>query len=308
MKRIAVLDSHTGGEPTRVVVDGGPDLGSGTVAEQAKRFAAMTVFQNIVTNEPRGSDILVSALLVPPSQAECVTGVIFFDNVGLLGMCGHGTIGLVVSLAHLGRIQPGVVKIETPVGIVTATLHDANCATIFNVPSFRYRKDVPVPGLDQHGDIAYGGNWFFIAACAETLDRRNAEQHTAYCWSIRQALEANGITGRDGALIDHIQLTGPPRDAKNSARNFVLCPGKAWDRSPCGTGTSARLACLAADGALKPGEIWRQESSMGSVFEGSFQPGPGDTILPAITGTAFVTAEATLLVDDADSLTVYALG
>jgi 4-hydroxyproline epimerase len=297
MQRISVIDSHTGGEPTRVVVAGGPDLGSGSVADRARVFREThDSFRSTVVNEPRGSDVIVGALLVEPSDPTCSAGVIFFNNVGVLGMCGHGTIGLAVTLAHLGRIAPGDLRIETPVGVVTATLHDANRATIRNVPSFRKQKDVPLDVPDYgriHGDIAWGGNWFFLVSDhREELLAKNVERLTAVTNRIRAAL---------GGECDHIELFGPPGNAANHSRNFVLCPGGAYDRSPCGTGTSAKLACLAADGKLRPGEVWRQESIIGSMFEGGYEPGPEPgTILPWISGSAHITAEATLLVDPAD--------
>jgi len=306
MQRISVIDSHTGGEPTRVVIAGGPDLGAGSIADRARVFRErFDSFRSCVVNEPRGSDVLVGGLLSEPSDPSCSAGVIFFNNVGVLGMCGHGTIGLAVTLAHLGRIAPGEHRIETPVGIVTATLHPDRRVTVRNVPSYRYRKDVPLDVPDYgliHGDIAWGGNWFFLVADhREELDVKNGERMTHVTKQIRAALEANGIAGENGGVIDHIELFGPPGDAANHSRNFVLCPGGAYDRSPCGTGTSAKLACLAADGKLQPGDIWRQESILGSVFEGSFEPGdsPG-VVIPSITGTAHITAETTLLIDPDD--------
>jgi 4-hydroxyproline epimerase len=296
--RITVVDSHTGGEPTRVVISGGPDLGRGPIADRGRvlreRFDS---FRSCVVNEPRGSDVLVGAILCEPHEPECAAGVIFFNNVGVLGMCGHGTIGLVVTLAHLGRIAPGEHRIDTPVGVVTATLHDRNRVTVRNVPSYRHRKDVAVDVPEYGrvtGDIAWGGNWFFLVHDhRESLEAANVDRLTAVAWQIRRALEAAGIAGPGGGHIDHIELVGPPRDPANSARNFVLCPGGAYDRSPCGTGTSAKLACLFADGKLAPGDVWRQESIIGSVFEATAEPGsePG-MIVPSITGTAFVTAEA----------------
>jgi 4-hydroxyproline epimerase len=307
MHRISVVDSHTGGEPTRVVLDGLPDLGGGSVADRARVFRERyDTFRSCVVNEPRGSDILVGALLVPPVDPTAAAGVIFFNNVGVLGMCGHGTIGLMVTLAHLGRIKPGTHNVETPVGDITATLHPDGRVSVRNVPSYRHAKrvslDAPGVGL-LSGDVAWGGNWFFLAkAGRERLEVANAETLTDRTWRIRQALEASGITGADGGEIDHIELFSPPHDPANHGRNFVLCPGKAYDRSPCGTGTSAKLACLAADGKLAPGEVWRQESVTGSVFEGTYEAAGDGRIIPTITGTAFVTAEATLLVDPNDPL------
>lgn len=309
MHKIQVVDSHTAGEPTRVVLSGIPDLGGGTVADRARVFRDQhDTFRSCVANEPRGSDILVGALLVPPVNPAAACGVIFFNNVGTLGMCGHGTIGLVVTLAHLGKIGPGDHLIETTVGDVTATLHPDGRVSVRNVPSFRYKHaiTVDVPSFGPvTGDLAWGGNWFFLVEDPrQRLDVKYAEPLTAFAWNIRLALEAAGVAGDpslNGGLIDHIELTGKPHEAANHGRNFVLCPGKAYDRSPCGTGTSAKLACLAADGKLKAGEVWRQEGILGGVFEGSYQPGDGG-IIPTITGSAFVTAETTLLVDPKDPL------
>jgi 4-hydroxyproline epimerase len=303
--RARAVDSHTAGEPTRVVLDGFPDLGPGTVADRCRAFRQrFDAFRGLAVCEPRGSDVLVGALLVPPSDPTCRAGVIFFNNVGTLGMCGHGTIGLVVTLAHLGHIGPGDCRIETPVGVVTATLHDEHRVTVRNVPSYRFAAgvSVDVEGLGRvTGDVAWGGNWFFLTAeHGQELHVRHAERLTDVSRRIRAALEAAGVTGADGGVIDHIELTGPPADPANGGRNFVLCPGGVYDRSPCGTGTSAKLACLAASGKLRPGQVWRQEGVLGTVFEGRYEPGDGGGIVPSVTGSAFVTAELTLLLDPAD--------
>jgi len=305
MQRIKVIDSHTGGEPTRVVVAGGPDLGSGTMAERAvvlsERF---NHFRTATVNEPRGNDAIVAALLCEPSDPTCDAGVIYYDNVGNIGMCGHGTIGLVVTLAHLGRVQPGQpFRLETPVGKVEARLNANGSVTVRNVASYRSAAHVPVeaPGIGRvYGDIAWGGNWFFLCSWhGQHLSLDRVEELTDFAWSIRRGLEAHGITGAGGGLIDHIVLFGPPVAAGADSKNFVLCPGKAYDRSPCGTGTSAKLACLYADGKLRPGEIWRQESITGSVFEGAFSLVDGN-LYPEITGYAYVNAEAELLLDERD--------
>jgi 4-hydroxyproline epimerase len=305
MRRIRVIDSHTGGEPTRVVVSGGPDLGAGSMAERLARFRQhFDRFRTATVNEPRGSDAVVGALLCEPQDPTNTAGVIFFNNVGYLGMCGHGTIGLMVTLAYLGRIGPGAHRLETPVGVVTATLQDSERVTVANVASERYQADVAVEvdGLGTvRGDVAWGGNWFFLVKSAPlewnlTLD--NLETLTDVTWRIRQALERNEVTGRDGAEIDHIELFGPPQ-AGGDSRNFVLCPGKAYDRSPCGTGTSAKIACLAADGRLAEGAVWRQEGMVGSLFEGRYSRRDGQ-LWPEITGTAYVNADAELLIDPRD--------
>lgn len=303
-KRVAVVDSHTGGEPTRVVVSGGPDLGGGTIAQRLERFRREhDSFRSAVVNEPRGSDVLVGALLCAPSDPAYVAGVLFFNNVGYLGMCGHGTIGVGVTLAHLGRIGPGRHLLETPVGVVPFEYDGRHRVTLENVPSYRHAAhvSVSVEGLGTVvGDVAWGGNWFFLVGDhGQTLDVRNVEHLTDVAWRIRQALVRHGITGRNAAEIDHIELFGPPSGPHADSRNFVLCPGKAYDRSPCGTGTSAKLACLVAQGKLREGQVWRQESILGSVFEASVRL-DGDRIVPRITGTAYVCAEATLLLDPDD--------
>ncbi|MBM3997176.1 MAG: hydroxyproline-2-epimerase [Planctomycetes bacterium] len=304
-ERIQVVDSHTGGEPTRVVIDGGADLGPGTLAERRDRFRIQfDRYRSAIVNEPRGSDVLVGALLTPPIDSRCGAGVIFFNNVGYLGMCGHGLIGTVVTLGHLGRITAGTHLIETPVGTVEAEFDGKNQVAITNVPSYRLRKDVAVQvaGFGPViGDIAWGGNWFFLVnKHGHWLEFANVEALTDFTWRIRQALTDQGITGPDGAEIDHIELFGPARNDGAQSRNFVLCPGKAYDRSPCGTGTSAKLACLIADGKLRPGEIWRQESIVGSAFDAWATVNAAGEIVPHIRGTAHIIAEATLLVDDAD--------
>jgi 4-hydroxyproline epimerase len=309
VQRIQVIDSHTGGEPTRVVVTGGPDLGRGSLMERRERFREQfDWFRSAVVNEPRGSDVLVGALLCEPTDPSCVAGVIFFNNVGYLNMCGHGTIGVAVTLGHLGRIQAGRHRLETPVGVVTFEYDGRNIVTLENVPSYRFRKDVAVPvdGLDAvTGDIAWGGNWFFLVKQhSEKLELTNVERLTDVTWRIRQALAKHGVTGANGAEIDHVELfSAPPYEGGAGgvihSRNFVMCPGKAYDRSPCGTGTSAKLACLYADGKLKEGETWRQESIIGSVFEGSVRIVNGQ-IIPRITGSAYIQAEAVLLLDPDD--------
>src|SRR5262245_35151604 len=305
IQRIQVIDSHTGGEPTRGVIAGGPDLGRGSMAERRARFREhFDEFRSAVVNEPRGSDVMVGAMLCPPVDPGCVAGVIFFNNVGYLNMCGHGTIGVAVTLAHLGRIGPARPRLETPVGVVTFEYHGDNRVTIENVPSYRLTKDarVEVVGVGAvRGDVAWGGNWFFLVQeHVQVLELANVDRLVDLTWRIRQGLERAGITGTDHGEIDHIELFGPPRDPANHGRNFVLCPGKAYDRSPCGTGTSAKLACLAADGKLKPGEVWRQESIVGSVFEGRYRLDEQGRVVPQVTGMAYVNAEATLILDPND--------
>jgi 4-hydroxyproline epimerase len=305
-QRVRVVDSHTGGEPTRVVVSGGPDLGVGPLSERLERFRSQhECFRSAVVNEPRGSDVMVGALLCDPVDPLCAVGVIFFNNVGYLGMCGHGTIGLVATLAYLGRIEPGEHRIETPVGTVSAVLHESGEVTVNNVASYRTAANVAVevPAYGKvKGDVAWGGNWFYLVRDHHLeLTLNNIDALTTFTWAIRQALRENGIAGAEGQEIDHIELFGPPQNAGADSRNFVLCPGKAYDRSPCGTGTSAKLACLYADGKIREGQTWRQESVIGSVFEGTVKVRDGK-VYPSIKGSAFVNAEAELVLDPRDPL------
>ena len=302
MQKVTVIDSHTGGEPTRVIVAGGPELGRGPLVARREKFQReFDRFRSGVVNEPRGSDVVVGALLVEPEDKSCAAGAIFFNNVGCLGMCGHGTIGLVVTLAHLGKIKPGEHRIETPVGVVTATLHANGEVSVANVPSWRARKAFPVnvPGAGSvTGDVAWGGNWFFLVENhGQDLSLSNVDKLTDFCWRVRQAVNAQGFPE-----VDHVELFGAPTNFRAHSINFVQCPGKAYDRSPCGTGTSAKIACLAADGKLAEGETWVQESIIGSTFAGKFSWLDRATgkISPVITGTAFVNAEATQLLDERD--------
>ncbi len=301
-ERIKAIDSHTGGEPTRVIIDGFPDLGGGSMAERLEVFRRdHDHLRTAVVCEPRGHDAIVGALLCDPVESTSAAGVIYFNNVGYLGMCGHGSIGLVKTLEYMGRISTGTHTIETPVGKVDVELNADGSVTINNVPSYRHAKDVtvdvPAYGLVT-GDIAYGGNWFFlIGEHSLTIELANLEALTDFTVAVRNALIANKITGKDGAEIDHVELFSPTPNA--DSRNFVLCPGFEYDRSPCGTGTSAKLACLVADGKLKEGETWKQESLIGSWFEGKVRI-DGGRIIPIIRGTAHVTAEVEMLFDDDD--------
>ena len=302
MDPVLAIDSHTAGEPTRTVISGGPALGAGPLAERRARFRAdHDGFRSAVVCEPRGSDVLVGALLVPPVDPACATGVIFFNNVGTLGMCGHGAIGVIETLRHLGRITAGVHRLETPVGTIATELHHDGRVTVANVASYRHQRavELDVPGLGRvRGDVAWGGNWFFLVSWGP-VELAQVDALTDAAWRIRGALGAAGVTGSAGAEIDHVELFGPPSAPGAHARSFVLCPGKAYDRSPCGTGTSAKLACLAEDGVLAPGQPWIQESVVGTTFEASYQR-VGDEILPRITGRAYVTGELTLIFDPAD--------
>uniref|UniRef100_A0A7V4XU28 Hydroxyproline-2-epimerase n=1 Tax=Acidobacterium capsulatum TaxID=33075 RepID=A0A7V4XU28_9BACT len=303
-RRISIIDSHTAGEPTRLVLDGMPGLGDGPLACRLKRLRTeFDDFRTAVVNEPRGHDVIVGAQLCEPHDPACDFGVIFFNNVGYLGMCGHGTIGVIKTLAYLGRIQPGEHRVDTPVGAVRATLHENGLITVDNVRSYRSASQVTVevPGYGPvTGDVAWGGNWFFLVEeHTFSLDLKYVDELTAYTWAIRNALTRQGITGDDGQEIDHIELFGPAVHRGAHSRNFVLCPGKAYDRSPCGTGTSAKMACLYADGKLEPGEVWRQEGILGGIFDGRLDVRE-DGVYPSITGSAYITAQSTLILDPED--------
>lgn len=304
VQRLRVIDSHTGGEPTRVVIGGVPEPAGATMAE--KRAAFQREFdwlRSAAVCEPRGHEAMVGAMLTEATSDDCVAGVIFFNNVGCLNGCIHGTIGVAVTLLHMGKIGAGDHRLDTPVGEVTVRVSGDGSVTVRNVPS--YRKDaaveIEVPGFGTvTGDIAWGGNWFFLADApvGVPLDLHHLEELTDYAWAIRQALPGQGITGADGAEIDHVELFGPPADpAVADSKNFVLCPGKAYDRSPCGTGTSAKLACLHARGLLHPGQIWRQAGILDTVFEGLVEPLEDGRVIPTVTGSASITAEAELIID-----------
>ncbi|MDC0658722.1 proline racemase family protein [Leisingera sp. SS27] len=294
-----VVDSHTGGEPTRVILEGGPDLGTGPLAERARRLAVEHMgFCHAVMREPRGQPAMVGALLVHPTDPTCAAGVLYFDADAVLGMCGHGTIGLAVTLAHLGLITPGSHRIETPVGVVTVLLEDANTVTVTNIESRRVSAAAKVTlpdGSTVTGDVAYGGNWFFIVEPSPLpLRTDNIRALTDRAIAIRTAANAQGIGGEKGELIDHVIFQGPSPRAGIHSRNFVLCPDDTYDRSPCGTGSSARLACLAASGRLQPGEEIIQESIIGSPYRLSYQPGPAGGVIPTLSGQAFVMGEGKL--------------
>ncbi len=293
-----VIESHTAGEPTRVVVSGGPDLGSGSVANKLTTLREKHDWvRTALIHEPRGSEVMVGAILLEPHDKTCAAGVIFFNNVGYLGMCGHGMMGVAVTLFHLGKIAVGEHRIETPVGVVKVSVEDRNTISIENVESYVKAKNIgiEVDGILVKGDIAWGGNWFFISGDhGEQIELNNVPRLTDVALNIRAALWDKGHRE-----IDHIELTGPADSIDSHSKNFVLCPGGAYDRSPCGTGTSAKLACLVADGKLEPGQIWRQESIIGSIFEGSVRIEAGK-IFPRIKGKAFVNADITLILDPAD--------
>ena len=303
-RSVRVVDSHTGGEPTRIVVAGAPDLGESSMAERRERLSKeYDDFRSAVVLEPRGSDVWVGGTLEEPSEPDCAAGVVFFNNVGVLNMCGHGTIGLAATLAWLGRLAPGKHRLDTAVGVVGFEYHGNGVTSLENVPSWRHAKAVTVD-VEGHGpvtgDVAWGGNWFFLVEeHGKILRPEDADTLTSFSLNIRAALEREGVTGAEGGVIDHVELFAPTDNPEADSRNFVLCPGGAYDRSPCGTGTSAKLACLVADGKLAPGETWRQESIIGSIFEGVARV-EGEEIVPTIRGSAHITGETTLYFQKGD--------
>jgi len=300
-----VIDSHTGGEPTRVILSGGPDLGGGSIEQQAQVLARdHQDFLNAVLAEPRGQPAMVAALLVPPTSPDSVTGVIYFDIAAVIGMCGHGTIGLGVTLAHMGKIQPGQHLIDTRAGQVGVELHDPHTVTVRNVESRLVTEQltIDVPGFGAvTGDVAYGGNWFYIIDPSPmAVETHNIRALTDLAVAIREAANAQRVPGPGEELIDHVILHGHSPDPAIHSRSFVLCPDDTYDRSPCGTGCSARLATLAAKGLLLPGKVITQQSIIGSCFDISYQPGPNGGVLPTLRGQAHVMAEAHLVFDPAD--------
>lgn len=309
---LKIIDSHTGGEPTRLVIDGCPDLGDRPLAE--KREILKTQHDWIRTStllEPRGFPAMVGAVLTAPNEPDCVAGVIFFNNAGYLNMCIHGTIGLVLSLKHMGTISTGSHRIDTPVGVVTAHLHADDTVSVDNVPSFRYQKDIvlEIPKYGSiTGDIAWGGNWFFLIGEQENVPKvnlTNIAELTELTTTAMNQLAAEGITGKGGLLIDHVEVFGQPADDQSDSRNFVLCPGGEYDRSPCGTGTSAKLACLYADGKLNPGDTWRQSSILNTIFKGSVSPlTESNKVIPTVTGSAWVNGETTIIINPSDPFSI----
>ena len=303
---LEIIESHTGGEPTRVVVAGGPELGDGLLAERAQRLRDEHGWlRGAVCNEPRGHAAMVGALICEPDEPDCACGVIFFNNVSTLGMCIHGTIGLAVTLAHLGRIHPGLHRIDTPVGVVLADLRADGSVEVTNVPSYRHAAAVAVdvPGWGTvHGDIAWGGNWFFlIDDQGPPLALAQVDALTRFARDVRRSLAEQGITGDHGMVIDHIEVFGAPSDPSLAdSRNFVLCPGNAYDRSPCGTGTSAKLACLHAAAKLQPGQVWRQAGILDTVFEATYDALRDGKITPRVAGHGWVNGAGTYWFNPAD--------
>jgi proline racemase len=307
------IDSHTEGEPTRALVaaDGGPlDATLPEVLAEWTRDGALAIPPAMLAlaANPRAADATVCALVCRPSRAEATCGVLYWNAAAALGMCGHATIGLARTLAHAGVAMPARATFETRVGeVVVETLADGR-VSFENVPARVHALDLEVTleqGGTVRGDLAWGGNWFFIVRLDGAKGRamRDAADELAFARSIERGIRAMGLAGGagNGGLIDHIALLFHPTRGDADARNFVLCPNGTFDRSPCGTGTSALLATLAARGELAEGAAWRQESAIGSLFEARFRAGArAGEVVPAIAGRAFVVADGRLVDDPSD--------
>jgi 4-hydroxyproline epimerase len=300
--RLRVIDSHTIGEPTRVVIDeslvAGLDLGMGSVRERRDRFRdRYDHVRSALVGDPRGTNAMVGVILVPPADPSCRFGAFCVNRVGYLDMCGHATIGLAVTLGSQRIIEPGSFRLETPAGVVGVMWHGGGAASFECVPPRRIAKGLALAcddGSRVTGDVATSGLWFFI--CRDhglAVEPAAIPALTERAWSIRRALEARGITGDGGEVIDHVVLLGPPHEPGNDGRAFVLCPDGAFDRSPCGTGTSALVGCLLDDGILAEGRTWRQESVLGGVYEARIRREQGVAV-PTVRGRAWLTAETTL--------------
>lgn len=306
LKKIRVIDSHTEGEPTRVIISGVAEPAGDSMSEKREDFAKnLDWVRSAVVCEPRGHDAMVGVMLCEPVEPDCVVGLIFFNNVDVLNGCLHATMGAAVTLMHQGKVSAGTHRLDTPTGVVTVDVSDEGSVTVENVRSYRDQAEVKLT-LPRYGEvtgeIAWGGNWFFLTEVLDgmELDLANVDELTGFTWSIRQQLEADGIKGADGGEIDHVELFGPPANDSADGKNFVLCPGKAYDRSPCGTGTSAKLACLHAEGRLKEGEVWRQAGILDSVFSGEIKEATEGGVIPIVRGRAFITGEAELLIHPSD--------
>jgi len=300
--RLRVIDSHTIGEPTRVVIDdtlvAGLDLGGGSVRERCDRFRERyDHVRRAIVCDPRGAVAMVGVILLPPADPKCRFGAFYVNRVGFLDMCGHATIGLAVTLGRLGHVEPGSFRLETPAGVVGVTWHGGSEASFECVPPRRIHKTLSLDcddGSRVTGDVATSGLWFFL--CRDhglPVEPAAIPALTARAWAIRRGLEAAGITGDSGAVIDHVVLLGPPLERVNDGRAFVLCPDGAFDRSPCGTGTSALVGCLFEDGVIGEAQVWRQESVLGGVYEASIRR-EGGILVPTVRGRAWLTGETTL--------------
>jgi 4-hydroxyproline epimerase len=317
------IDGHTCGNPVRVVAGGSiPTLQGATMFERRQHFIAeYDWIRTGLMYEPRGHAMMSGSILYPPTRADCDVGVLFIETTGCLPMCGHGTIGTVTIALEHGLIQPktpGLLRLETPAGLVEARYERngpyVESVRITNIPSFLYGTgyEVDVDGLGTLVvDVAYGGNFYAIVEPQPIFnDIADVGVSDLLAWSprLRTAFNARyNIAHPENPVIDkltHVLWTGKPRAEGATARNAVFYGSAALDRSPCGTGTSARMAQLAAKGQLAEGEVFVHESIIGSLFTGHIERrakvGDRDAIIPSIEGWARVTGLNTIFIDDRD--------
>ena len=316
------VDGHTCGNPVRLVAGGGPRLDGSTMMERRAHFLAeYDWIRKGLMFEPRGHDMMSGSILYPPTRADCDIGILFIETSGCLPMCGHGTIGTVTMALEHGLMTPrtpGLLRLDTPAGLVVAEYRQdgqfVEEVRITNVPSFLYAEALEVECPDVgplRVDVAYGGNFYAIVDPQENF--RDIADHSAgdlIAWSpvLRERLnEAYSFAHPENPAIDrltHILWTGAPTVEGADARNAVFYGDKAIDRSPCGTGTSARMAQLHAKGRLKTGDGFVHESIIGSLFKGRVEQevtvGGRAAIVPSIGGWARMTGLNTIFIDDRD--------
>ncbi|RWP63420.1 MAG: 4-hydroxyproline epimerase [Mesorhizobium sp.] len=316
------IDGHTCGNPVRLVAGGGPLLNGATMMERRAHFLAeYDWIRTGLMFEPRGHDVMSGSILYPPTRPDCDVAILFIETSGCLPMCGHGTIGTVTMAIEHGLVKPktpGLLRLDTPAGLVTAEYKQVGDyveeVRITNVPSFLHAEGLTVecPQLGEISvDVAYGGNFYAIVEPQKTY--RDMADHSAgdlIAWSpvVRQRLnEKYAFVHPENPGIDrlsHILWTGAPTDSQADARNAVFYGDKAIDRSPCGTGTSARMAQLHAKGKLGTGDEFVHESIIGSLFKGRVEKevtvAGKPAIIPSIGGWARMTGLNTIFIDDRD--------
>jgi 4-hydroxyproline epimerase len=301
MHSVRVIDSHTEGEPTRLVVEGLPEPAGNTVQDRVAAIERdFEALYRPLLLEPRAYEAMVGAWMGSPTAEGCIADVVYFNPAGVLGMCGHGTIGVAATLAQTGKLSPGDYRFNTPAGIVGVKIVDPATVQIENIPSYRIAASarLEVEGYGGVvGDVAYGGNHFFLVKNSPIpVISDRMDELGSFTKAVMAAARAQGYPD-----VNHVEVFGPPEREDADSKNYVLCPGGEYDRSPCGTGTSAKLACLAADGKLAPGEVWTQESIIGTAFRAWYRA-DGDHTRPTIEGRAYITGEATLQFNDDDPL------
>jgi 4-hydroxyproline epimerase len=316
------VDAHTGGNPVRVVVGGGPLLPGVPMAEKRQIFMRDHDWvRRALMFEPRGHDVMSGSILYPSSREDCDLGVLYIEVTGCLPMCGHGTIGTVTVALEEGLVQPrtpGRLSLETPAGVVGVEYRQEGAfveeVRLFNVPAYLHAEAVTldVPGLGPLVvDVAYGGNYYAIVEPQPGwpgLDAVSARDLINWSPAVRAAAHAAvaPVHPEDERIrnVTHVMWCGPARDSRAHARNAVFYGDAAIDRSPCGTGSSARMAQLTARGALQIGDTFVHESIIGSLFdcrvESAATVGNFAAIRPSVAGWARVTGHNTIFVDDRD--------